>query len=224
MSEEVQDTKPDPFFREVRFYSSYADASKVPARGIPQIAFAGRSNSGKSRLLNAIVERKSLAKVSAVPGKTKLLNFFLVSKSLYLVDTPGFGYSANSHKEHEQMMDLLMNYLNSAKDLKVLFLLSDAQRELPEEELELIGTCFERGMKPVLIRTKVDKLNQSDLSKLRKKMKNIQGLYPMLEVVLVSPKYGKGLPELRKIIETMMKTIILPAEEEPFPGEAQGQG
>lgn len=224
MSEEVQDTKPDPFFREVRFYSSYADASKVPARGIPQIAFAGRSNSGKSRLLNAIVERKSLAKVSAVPGKTKLLNFFLVSKSLYLVDTPGFGYSANSHKEHEQMMDLLMNYLNSAKDLKVLFLLSDAQRELPEEELELIGTCFERGMKPVLIRTKVDKLNQSDLSKLRKKMKNIQGLYPMLEVVLVSPKYGKGLPELRKIIETMMKTIILPTEEEPFPGEAQGQG
>ncbi|TGK11790.1 YihA family ribosome biogenesis GTP-binding protein [Leptospira fletcheri] len=224
MSEEVQETKPDPFFREVRFYSSYADASKVPARGIPQIAFAGRSNSGKSRLLNAIVERKSLAKVSAVPGKTKLLNFFLVSKSLYLVDTPGFGYSANSHKEHEQMMDLLMNYLNSAKDLKVLFLLSDAQRELPEEELELIGTCFERGMKPVLIRTKVDKLNQSDLAKLRKKMKNIQGLYPMLEVVLVSPKYGKGLPELRKIIETMMKTIILPVEEEPFPGEAQGQG
>ncbi|EQA45124.1 ribosome biogenesis GTP-binding protein YsxC [Leptospira broomii serovar Hurstbridge str. 5399] len=224
MSEEVQETKPDPFFREVRFYSSYADASKVPSRGIPHIAFAGRSNSGKSRLLNAIVERKSLAKVSASPGKTKLLNFFLVSKSLYLVDTPGFGYSANSHKDHEQMMNLLMNYLNTARDLKCLFLLSDAQRELPEEELELIGTCFERGMKPVLIRTKVDKLNQSDLSKLRKKMKAIQGLYPMLEVVLVSPKFGKGLPELRKIIETMMKTIILPTEEEPIPDEAQGQG
>ncbi|EPG73411.1 ribosome biogenesis GTP-binding protein YsxC [Leptospira fainei serovar Hurstbridge str. BUT 6] len=224
MSEEVQETKPDPFFREVRFYSSYADAFKVPARGIPHIAFAGRSNSGKSRLLNAIVERKSLAKVSASPGKTKLLNFFLVSKSLYLVDTPGFGYSANSHKDHEQMMNLLMNYLNTARDLKCLFLLSDAQRELPEEELELIGTCFERGMKPVLIRTKVDKLNQSDLSKLRKKMKAIQGLYPMLEVVLVSPKFGKGLPELRKIIETMMKTIILPNEEEPIPDEAQGQG
>ncbi|EQA34895.1 ribosome biogenesis GTP-binding protein YsxC [Leptospira inadai serovar Lyme str. 10] len=224
MSEEVQETKPDPFFREVRFYSSYADASKVPSRGIPHIAFAGRSNSGKSRLLNAIVERKSLAKVSASPGKTKLLNFFLVSKSLYLVDTPGFGYSANSHKDHEQMMNLLMNYLNTARDLKCLFLLSDAQRELPEEELELIGTCFERGMKPVLIRTKVDKLNQSDLSKLRKKMKAIQGLYPMLEVVLVSPKFGKGLPELRKIIETMMKTIILPIEEEPIPDEAQGQG
>lgn len=223
--EELQELKPDPFFREVKFFSSYADASKVPSKGIPHIAFAGRSNSGKSRLLNAIVERKSLAKVSATPGKTKLLNFFLVSKSLFLVDTPGFGYSANSHKDHEQMMDLLMNYLNSAKDLKCLFLLSDAQRELPDEELELIGTCFEKGTKPVLIRTKVDKLNQSELSKLRKKMKNIQGLYPMLEIVFVSPKYGKGLPELRKIIENMMKSLIIPPmEEDTVPQEINEQG
>ncbi|EPG64799.1 ribosome biogenesis GTP-binding protein YihA/YsxC [Leptospira wolffii] len=222
--EEIQELKPDPFFRDVKFYSSYADAAKVPVKGVPHIAFAGRSNSGKSRLLNAIVERKSLAKVSATPGKTKLLNFFLVSKSLFLVDTPGFGYSANSHKDHEQMMDLLMNYLNSAKDLKCLFLLSDAQRDLPEEELELIGTCFEKGTKPVLIRTKIDKLNQSELSKLRKKMKNIQGLYPMLEIVLVSPKYGKGLPELRKIIETLMKSIVVPAPaEDPLPEEIHEQ-
>ncbi|PJZ71561.1 ribosome biogenesis GTP-binding protein YsxC [Leptospira perolatii] len=222
--EEVQEKKPDPFFREVRFVSSYAEAVKVPSRGIPHLAFAGRSNSGKSSLLNAIVERKSLAKVSSVPGKTKLLNFFLVSKSLYLVDLPGFGFSQISHKEHEQMMQLLMDYLNSAKDLKCLFLLSDAQRELPEEELELIGTCFEKGIKPVLVRTKIDKLNQSELSKLRKKMKNIQQLYPMLDVVFVSPKSGKGLTELRKIIEVMMKTLIIPVveEEPPMPEEAQG--
>ncbi|TGK28119.1 YihA family ribosome biogenesis GTP-binding protein [Leptospira gomenensis] len=204
--------KDEPFFKDVEFTASYGEAAKIPNKGIPQIAFAGRSNAGKSSLLNAILERKSLAKVSATPGKTKLLNFFFVNRSIYLVDLPGFGYSANSHKDHEAMMELLMDYLNHAKDLKSLFLVCDSQRDLPEEELELIGTCFERNIKPVLIRTKIDKLNQSDLSKLRKKMKNIHELYPMLETVLVSNKSGKGLPELRKIVDSMIGVFGTAAE------------
>ncbi|RHX87654.1 ribosome biogenesis GTP-binding protein YihA/YsxC [Leptospira stimsonii] len=213
MNEDPQ-KKDEPFFKDVEFNSSYGEASKIPSKGIPQIAFAGRSNAGKSSLLNAILERKSLAKVSSTPGKTKLLNFFFVNRSIYLVDLPGFGYSANSHKDHEAMMDLLMDYLNHAKDLKSLFLVCDAQRDLPEEELELIGTCFERNIKPVLIRTKIDKLNQSDLSKLRKKMKNIHELYPMLETVLVSNKSGKGLPELRKIVDSLIGMVG--TSTEPF--------
>nr|WP_100765136.1 ribosome biogenesis GTP-binding protein YihA/YsxC [Leptospira ellisii]PJZ92838.1 ribosome biogenesis GTP-binding protein YsxC [Leptospira ellisii]PJZ92843.1 ribosome biogenesis GTP-binding protein YsxC [Leptospira ellisii] len=204
--------KDEPFFKDVEFTASYGEAAKIPNKGIPQIAFAGRSNAGKSSLLNAILERKSLAKVSSTPGKTQLLNFFFVNHSIYLVDLPGFGYSANSHKDHEAMMELLMDYLNHAKDLKSLFLVCDSQRDLPEEELELIGTCFERNIKPVLIRTKIDKLNQSDLSKLRKKMKNIHELYPMLETVLVSNKSGKGLPELRKIVDSMIGVFGTAAE------------
>ncbi|EMF79668.1 ribosome biogenesis GTP-binding protein YsxC [Leptospira weilii serovar Topaz str. LT2116] len=211
MNEDPQ-KKDEPFFKDVEFKASYGEANQIPSQGIPQIAFAGRSNAGKSSLLNAILERKSLAKVSSTPGKTKLLNFFFVNRSIYLVDLPGFGYSANSHKDHEAMMDLLMDYLNLAKDLRCLFLVCDSQRELPEEELELIGTCFERNIKPVLVRTKIDKLNQSDLSKLRKKMKNIHELYPMLETVLVSNKSGKGLPELRKIVDSLIGTVETPME------------
>lgn len=183
------------------FHSSHADWKKIPENPtMPQIAFCGRSNSGKSSLLNAILERKEIARVSATPGKTRLINFFLLNNHYFLVDLPGFGYAKASNEKRDELIDIVNGYLNHVQTLKILFILCDSARELPEEEKTLIETAFEKEIKPILVRTKVDKLNQKDKARLKKETNFLEQEFPDLSIFQASTKTKMGILELRNLL------------------------
>lgn len=185
----------------VEFHSSRSDWKKIPQNpSMPQFAFCGRSNAGKSSLINAILDRKELARVSATPGKTQLINFFLLNDRFFLVDLPGFGYAKVNNSKRDEMIEMVNGYLNFAETLKVLFILCDAARPLPEEELNMVGTCFEKDIIPVLVRTKVDKLNQKEKASLKKDSASIKALYPDMHIILSSVNTGAGISEIRKLL------------------------
>ncbi len=183
------------------FHSSHADWKKIPENPtMPQIAFCGRSNSGKSSLLNAILERKEIARVSATPGKTRLINYFLLNNHYFLVDLPGFGYAKASNEKRDELIDIVNGYLNHVQTLKILFILCDSARELPEEEKTLIETAFEKEIKPILVRTKVDKLNQKEKARLKKETNFLEQEFPDLSIFQASTKTKMGILELRNLL------------------------
>ncbi|GBF50218.1 probable GTP-binding protein EngB [Leptospira ryugenii] len=175
------------------------DFSQIPEE--PLVGFVGRSNSGKSSLLNAITNQKGLAKVSKSPGKTKLVNLFTTKQGFHLVDLPGFGYSKASHREHKSMMELLDRFLNQVQNLKVLFILIDAQREFPAEEVSMIETCQKKKIRPVVVRTKADKLNQREKIHIVRDAEEIMNHIGIpFPYFLCSSTNGKGINEIRKFI------------------------
>ncbi|MCW7494038.1 ribosome biogenesis GTP-binding protein YihA/YsxC [Leptospira sp. 2 VSF19] len=194
-------------FPETKFFTSIANLNeKEELDSIPSVAFMGRSNSGKSSLLNALSNHKGLAKVSRTPGKTKLINIFKTKEGFNLIDLPGFGYSKASHKEHKDMMKLLEGFLNTWTKLKILFILCDSQREFPEEELSTIEVAMEKKIKPVVIRTKIDKLNQSEQHRVRTEMESAMNEIGIpFRVFYISSTTGRGIGELREfIVENMV--------------------
>jgi GTP-binding protein len=186
-------------FHSANFFRSYAQGKDLPSV-LPEIAFLGRSNSGKSTLINTIVGQNQLVKTSKTPGKTKLINYFGVGELFYLVDLPGFGYSKVSHKDHKIMMELLGEYLNYSQKLKILLILVDCKREIPEEEGNYIIAACEKGIQPILVRTKTDKLNQSEKSKLHKSMQEWKKNYKGLEIFLTTNKNDGEMQKLKKFV------------------------
>ncbi|MCB1180095.1 MAG: YihA family ribosome biogenesis GTP-binding protein [Leptospiraceae bacterium] len=182
-------------------HSSHNDYKKIPENPtMPQVAFCGRSNSGKSSLINALLGRKGLVKVSSTPGKTQSLNFFLLNKKIFLVDLPGFGYAKASNKTRDYLVEVVNGYLNNAETLRLLFILCDSSRDLPEEELNLIDTCFKKEITPILVRTKTDKLNQKERERLKKESKQIRTEFPDLKILPISVKKLDSIIEVRNII------------------------
>jgi GTP-binding protein len=185
---------------EVEFHSSVAEISKFPINKMPQFAFAGRSNAGKSSLINAITNRNKLAFVSATPGKTRLVNLFLLNKNSFLIDLPGFGYAKASNQQRDEIIQLVNDYLNQARELKILFLLCDALRLVPDDELDMIETCYDKKIKPVLVRTKIDKLNQKEKSALLDEKKRLELDFKNLNILFASSKSKEGIEEIKKLI------------------------
>lgn len=170
----------------------------------PKIAFLGRSNAGKSSLLNSLAGN-SMAKVSRAPGKTRTLNCFSNSKNLHLIDLPGFGYSKVSKKEHKEMMESLERFLNEEKNLKLLLVLCDSGRLLPEEEKQFLETAKFKSIQTILVRTKVDKLNQKERALLQKSSEEYLKASGSKEgVFYVSVKSGKGIPDLSDQIQILL--------------------
>lgn len=188
--------KHEAFFQGFQYQFSTVDVADLP--DTPSFAFLGRSNSGKSTLLNALTGRKNLAKVSKTPGKTKLINIFQNKAKISLIDLPGFGYSKASLSEHKSMMDILERFLNEAKSISGLLILCDAQRSFPPEELNFALTALEKKINPAIIRTKSDKLNQSSLIQRSKEMETLmteEGI--TFPVFFPSSLSGKGLNQIR---------------------------
>lgn len=186
----------------VEFHSSVAEISKFPRNKMPQFAFAGRSNAGKSSLINAVTNHSKLAFVSATPGKTRLVNLFLLNKNSFLVDLPGFGYAKASNQVRDEIITLVNDYLNDARELKILFLLCDAKRSVPEDELNIIETCYDKKIKPVLVRTKVDKLNQKEKFILNDEKKKLELEFRNINILFASAKTKEGISEIKKLILT----------------------
>ncbi len=152
----------------VEFIKSAAEFSQAPIDGRPHLAVAGRSNVGKSTLINYLLGRRSLARTSGKPGHTRLLNFFLVNDAFYLVDLPGYGYAAVDRKTKGQWGSMVHDYLEGHQDIKALLLLLDLRREPGLEEARLMAWLGESGLPFFPVLTKIDKLKpQARAKKLR---------------------------------------------------------
>lgn len=135
--------------------------SKLPVNTLPEVAFAGRSNVGKSSLINSLMKRKSLARTSAKPGKTQTLNFYNINGEIYLVDLPGYGYAKVSKSEAEKWGVMIENYLTGSEMLRAVFLLVDMRHEATEQDRQMLEWIEYLELQPIIIATKSDKIKAS---------------------------------------------------------------
>ena len=147
--------------------------SKLPENTLPEIAFAGKSNVGKSSLINALMNRKSYARISATPGKTQTINFYNINEELYLVDLPGYGYAKVSEQEKIKWGQLIERYLHGSKQLKVVFLLIDIRHKPSGNDKMMYEWIVSQGFNPVIIATKLDKIKRSQKDKQIKIVKKV---------------------------------------------------
>ena len=152
--------------------------SVLPDNDKPEIAFAGKSNVGKSSLINALMNRKSYARISATPGKTQTINFYNINEEMYLVDLPGYGYAKVSEKEKVQWGKLIERYLNGSTQLKAIFLLIDIRHEPSANDKMMYSWIVEQGFQPIIIATKLDKLKRSRSQKHVKRVREGLDLVP----------------------------------------------
>ncbi len=139
--------------------------SKLPDNKFPEVAFAGKSNVGKSSLINALMQRKALARTSAQPGKTQTINFYNVNDEIYFVDLPGYGYAKVSQTEKEKWGKMIEKYLHTSKQLKAVFLLIDIRHDPSANDVNMYEWMKYQGFAPIVIATKADKINRSQLPK-----------------------------------------------------------
>ena len=139
--------------------------SKLPDTDQPEVAFAGKSNVGKSSLINGLMNRKSLARTSSQPGKTQTINYYNINKAMYLVDLPGYGYAKVSPKEKEKWGKMVENYLHTSKQLKAVFLLIDIRHEPSANDKQMYDWVVYQGYDPIIIATKLDKIKRSQVPK-----------------------------------------------------------
>ena len=155
---------------DVRFVAGATSLDRVPQDRRAQVAFIGPSNVGKSSLLNALVGRKGVARVSRTPGRTQQLNFFLVDESFYLVDLPGYGFAKAPRAVHEQFLRLVEDYLAGSADLRLLLLLLDCRRDPSERDFDLLKWLRDNRVPHSVLLTKADKLSRSQLLQREKAM------------------------------------------------------
>ena len=139
--------------------------SKLPANTLPEVAFAGKSNVGKSTLINGLMNRKSYARVSSQPGKTQTINYYNINDALYLVDLPGYGYATAAVKVKQQWGQMIENYLHNSPTLKAVFLLVDIRHEPSDNDVMMYDWILQAGITPVIIATKADKIKRSQIQK-----------------------------------------------------------
>lgn len=179
--------------------------SKVPENALPEIAFAGKSNVGKSSLINALMNRKSLARTSAQPGKTQTINFYNINYELYFVDLPGYGYARANVQAKEKWGKMVEKYLRQSKVLKAVFLLVDIRHDPSANDKMMYGWICANGFLPIIIATKADKLNRSQLPKHVKAVREGLGLGKDAIVVPFSAQTKQGRDEIYEIIDGLIQ-------------------
>lgn len=175
--------------------------STLPVNDKPEVAFAGKSNVGKSSLINALMNRKAYARASATPGKTQTINFYNINDGLYLVDLPGYGYARVSEKEKEQWGKMIERYLHGSAQLRAVFLLIDIRHEPSANDRMMYKWVVEQGYQPVIIATKLDKIKRSQVQKHVKMLKEGLSLIPGTKVIPFSSTTKQGRDEIWELIE-----------------------
>lgn len=178
--------------------------STIPQNTMPEIAFAGKSNVGKSSLINALMNRKSYARTSAQPGKTQTINFYNINEELYFVDLPGYGYAKVSKEEKAKWGKMVEKYLKRSKTLKAVFLLIDIRHEPSANDRQMYEWILSNGFHPIIIATKADKINRSQLQKHIKIIRT--GLEVEKDTVLIpfSAQSKQGREEIYQLIEELL--------------------
>ena len=178
--------------------------SKLPENGMPEIAFAGKSNVGKSSLINALINRKALARTSSQPGKTQTINFYNVNKELYFVDLPGYGYAKASKESQEKWGVMIEKYLKTSKQLKAVFLLVDIRHEAKAHDKMMYEWIEYNGYEPVIIATKADKIKKNERVKQMKVLREGLGLKPDTVMIPFSAETKEGRDDIWNIIEGLI--------------------
>ena len=176
--------------------------SKLPDTGMPEVAFAGKSNVGKSSLINGLMNRKALARTSGQPGKTQTINFYKVNREMYLVDLPGYGYARVSQAEKEKWGKMIEKYLHTSKNLKAVFLLIDIRHEPSANDRQMYEWILHNGYDPIIIATKLDKLKKSQVQKHLKMVRDGLQVKKGTEVIAYSAQTKQGRDEIWELVET----------------------
>lgn len=179
--------------------------SKLPETDKVEIAFAGKSNVGKSSLINALVNRKALARTSATPGKTQTINFYNLNEEMYLVDLPGYGYAKVSEKEKIEWGKLIERYLHTSKNLKAVFLLIDIRHDPSANDKMMYDWIVAQGYQPIIIATKLDKVKRSQIQKQMKAIRVGLGLLPGSIVIPFSAETKQGREEIWDLMDTYLQ-------------------
>ena len=183
--------------------------SKIPDNPFNEVAFAGKSNVGKSSMINALLNRKSLARTSAQPGKTQTINVYNVNDAMYLVDLPGYGYAKTSASEKEKWGKMIENYLHTSKKLQAVFLLIDIRHEPSANDKMMYDWMVYQGFTPIIIATKLDKIKRSQIQKNVKAIREGLKVKPGTVIIPFSSETKQGRDELWEVIDS----FVLPQEE-----------
>ena len=180
-------------------------SSRIPESSSPEVAFAGKSNVGKSSLINGLLNRKSLARTSSQPGKTQTINYYNVNDMLYLVDLPGYGYAKVSEEVREKWGRMIERYLHGSRQLKAVFLLVDIRHAPSENDRTMYQWILYQGYEPVIIATKLDKIKRSQVSRQLKILKEGLEVKPGTKMIPFSAGTRQGRDEIWELIEDVTK-------------------
>ncbi|MEJ2055833.1 MAG: ribosome biogenesis GTP-binding protein YihA/YsxC [Calditrichaceae bacterium] len=186
-----------PLFSQVEFKRSIKNLNQQPSDKLPEISFIGRSNVGKSSLLNAICGRKNIAKVSSTPGKTQLINYFLINNSYYFVDLPGYGYAKLPNKIVKTWQTMIEDYLLESETLKFIILLIDARHKAMAQDLQMIEWLNHHKLPYALVLTKADKISGN---KIQQQLSYYKKMVPDHNVLIFSTKVEQLKRELSEFI------------------------
>lgn len=178
--------------------------SKVPENLLPEIAFAGKSNVGKSSLINALMNRKSLARTSSQPGKTQTINFYKINNDMYLVDLPGYGFAKVPESEKAKWGKMIERYLHRSKQLKAVFLLVDIRHKPSANDQTMYEWIVHQGYRPIIIATKLDKLKRSQVPKCVKEVREGLGLKSDDMLIPFSAETKQGREEIWQIMDALV--------------------
>lgn len=193
----------------VFFSGSFPTYRDTPKTGVPEFAFIGRSNVGKSSLINMLTGRKSIAKVSNTPGKTQLINYFYIDDSWYLVDLPGYGYAKLSKTKRKEFRSMIESFLVKKETIVCTFVLIDVRHDLQAIDLEFINWCGASRLPIALVFTKMDKLRPNERDKNVSRLKNslLEHWETLPEVFLSSAETAEGRNEILTYIQTIRKSL-----------------
>ena len=180
-------------------------SSRIPESSRPEVAFAGKSNVGKSSLINGLLNRKSLARTSSQPGKTQTINYYNVNDMLYLVDLPGYGYAKVSEEVREKWGRMIERYLHGSRQLKAVFLLVGIRHAPSGNDRTMYQWILYQGYEPVIIATKLDKIKRSQVSRQLKILKEGLEVKPGTKMIPFSAETRQGRDEIWELIEDVTK-------------------
>lgn len=191
-------------FDKAQYEASYGTSAQLPQSDEPEIAFAGRSNVGKSSMLNKILNRKNLARVSSVPGKTVTINFFECD-GVKLVDLPGYGYAKVNFNEKKRWADLMEGYFKSDRNIKLVVQLTDMRHPVTADDLDMLRFLKAAGYPFIVVMTKSDKLNKTEYKNRLEAIKQELTEFGEVEAIPFSASNGEGADRIRKAIENSVK-------------------
>lgn len=191
--------------KKAEFIISAVEPSQYPYDGWPEVAFVGRSNVGKSSIINALTNRKSLARVGSTPGKTRLINFFNINDRLLFVDLPGYGYAKVSKEEKKAWGDLAETYLNTRKNLGLILMLVDIRHEPTDDDMIMVNYIKASGRKMAVVATKSDKIGRGEYNKQISMIRKVLSVDENTPVIPFSSIKRTGIDEVWSTIETILE-------------------
>lgn len=179
--------------------------SKLPENRLPEFAFSGKSNVGKSSLINALMNRKAYARISAQPGKTQTINYYNINQELYFVDLPGYGYAKVPESEKARWGKMIERYLRNSAQLKQVFLLVDIRHEPGKNDIQMFNWILNAGYEPVVIATKLDKIKKSQLAKQKKLIRETLGMRKDELLIPFSAQTKEGREDICAVLESYLE-------------------